>query len=74
MSRQPLVLAQELLYRYLGRGAVTAITPKEKELSAVGISVAAGCEPRSSYYLCMRKTFTEIMEDYALVCLDEREV
>ncbi len=45
MSRQPLVLAQELLYRYLGKGAVMAITPKEKELTAVGISVAAGCEP-----------------------------
>ena len=72
-----------------------AITPKEKELTAVGISVAAGCEPRSSYHLkeiredcasaneikqavadnlCMRKSSTEIMEDYALVRLDEREV
>jgi AhpD family alkylhydroperoxidase len=62
-----------------------AITAKEKELAAVGISVAAGCKPCTDFHLrkvresgasdaeikqAIRRSATDIMETYSLAHLE----
>ena len=53
-----------------------AVNPKEKELTAVGISVAAGCKPCTNYHVkeaCQTGASDEEMKRAAVAALDVRE-